>query len=68
MLRGMCAADVLPGPLDTYTFMPPTGAPATAVRMLAHVRRVLEHNLWIWYRVKGPELELLAITDEPPPR
>ncbi len=68
MLRAMCADLVLPGPHDAQTLMPLTEGPATAVRTLAHVRRVSKRNLWLWYRVRGDELELLAMTDEPPPR
>ena len=61
----LCQADVLPGPGDAFTFVPDPDD-ATAVRKLAHVRRVTRHNLWLWYRSTDDQVQFVAMTDEPP--
>jgi hypothetical protein len=58
-------ADVLPGAGDVSTFVPDPDD-ATAVLKLAHVRRVIGHNLWLWYWPTDDAVQFVAMTDEPP--
>ena len=32
----------------------------------AHVRRVTDENIWIWWRIEGAKLRLLTLTALPP--
>jgi hypothetical protein len=59
----LAAADVLPEPIDVTTLVEPD---APGVSALAHVRRVLGRNLWIWYLPRNGELALVALTSAPP--
>jgi hypothetical protein len=58
-------AGVLPGAGDLAKFVSDPDE-ATAVRKLAHVRRVTGHNLWVWYWSTVDEVRFVAMTDEPP--
>lgn len=57
-IRALLDADALPSPVDTRAVIPPTSE--------AFVRRVANHNVWVWYRVTDVELVLLSATSEPP--
>ncbi len=57
-IRALLSADELPSPVDTRAVIPPTSE--------AFVRRVANHNVWIWYRATDVELVLLSATSEPP--
>lgn len=61
-------ADVLPLPGDMYTLLPDEQGPgaSTAVEVLAHVHRVPNRNLWLWYWWTNTELTLVALTNVPP--
>lgn len=52
---------------DQYTFVPPErdSDPSAIVHVLAYVRRVHGHNLWVWYREKRGAVELVALTATP---
>jgi hypothetical protein len=39
---------------------------STSVRILAHVHRVPNRNLWLWYWWTEAELTLVALTNVPP--
>jgi hypothetical protein len=70
VLRSLEQSGDLPLEGDVLAFVPPeAGAdPATAIDLLSHVRRVPGRNLWLWYRERGREVELLALTGVPPIR
>jgi len=57
-LRSLEAAEVLPGPLDGETMIPP-------VRR-AWFRRVAAANLWVLYDARDGEVILLALVGSPP--
>lgn len=57
-LRSLEAAEVLPGPLDGETMIPP-------VRR-AWFRRVAGANLWVLYEARDGEVILLALVGWPP--
>ncbi len=59
-------ADDLPGPGDRFAFVPASPAGGSTVQKLAHVRRVPGRNLWVWYWSTEDEVQLVALTDEPP--
>ena len=67
-LRLLEDAAEVPLPGDQYMFLPPERGsdPSALVHVLAHVRRVTGHNLWLWYRERNEAVELLALTDVPP--
>ena len=57
-VRLLSEARDLPGPADTTAAIPPVEK--------ATVRRVVGHNVWVWYRVAGDEIVLVTLTTEPP--
>jgi hypothetical protein len=57
-MRALAEAHVLLTAADTLGLIPPTNR--------AHVRRVLGHNLWLWWKVDASELKLLFVTTSPP--
>ena len=57
-LAALSEAEVLPGLLDSWAAIPPTGK--------ALVRRVAGRNVWIYYRVEGAEVWLLNVSTNPP--
>lgn len=59
----MAAADVLPGPGDVTTLVAPD---ERGVMILAHVRRIEGHNLWVWYAPRSSKLVLVALTAAAP--
>lgn len=59
----LATADMLPEPGDITTLAP---ADERRVMMLAHVRRIEERNLWLWYAPRGGQLVLGALTANPP--
>lgn len=58
----------LPAPGDVYTFVPEGTDEPSALRALAHVRRVPRRNLWVWYWATADELQVVALTNVPPIR
>ena len=58
----------LPGPGDVYSFVPDPTRREEAVQLLAHARRVVGRNLWIWYWATDEEVQLVALTNIPPTR
>ena len=69
VLRLLEHVSKLPLAGDTYTFLlleRGSDSSARLVHVLAHVRRVKGHNLWVWYRERNEAVELLALTDAPP--
>jgi hypothetical protein len=56
--RALASAEVLPGPLDYETLIPPVAR--------AWVRRVGGYNLWLYYRVREDVVYLLFVTSTPP--
>jgi hypothetical protein len=59
----LAGADVLPAAGDLTTLAAPDDR---GVMMLAHVRRVEGHNLWLWYAPRGEQLVLVALTAAAP--
>ena len=61
-------ADGLPLPGDVYTLLPSEDDPdsSASVQILAHVHRVPNHTLWLWYWWTNTELTLVALTNVPP--
>jgi hypothetical protein len=60
-------AEVLPLPGDVYALLPDErGKDTAAVQALAHVHRVPQRNLWLWYWWTSEELTLVAVTNVPP--
>lgn len=57
-VHALTTAELLPGPLDYETLIPPV--------QRAWVRRVPGHNLWLFYRVREDVVYLLLVTREPP--
>jgi len=57
-VRGLAAADDLPGHADFEASLRPVGR--------AWVRRVADRNLWVWYRIGSEELILVTVTTDPP--
>ena len=58
VVRELANARALPLPGDVEALLPP-------VRK-AHVRRVGERNLWLWYVATDERLTLVAVTEVPP--
>ncbi len=58
-MHRILAAEVLPGPGDTRSLMPPTG--------WAYTRRVVGRNLWLWYIPRDGEVSFVGLTAVPPP-
>jgi Txe/YoeB family toxin of Txe-Axe toxin-antitoxin module len=56
--RALASAELLPGPLDYETLVPPV--------QRAWVRRIPGHNLWLFYRVREDVVYLLFVTRDPP--
>jgi hypothetical protein len=59
----IAAADVLPELGDVTTLVAPN---ERGVMILAHVRRIEGHNLWVWYAPRGSQVVLVALTEAPP--
>jgi hypothetical protein len=57
-VRNLASAEILPGPLDYETIVPPVHR--------WWVRRLGGLNLWLYYRVRDDVLYLLVVTREPP--
>jgi hypothetical protein len=61
-------ANALPLPGDVYTLLPEDHGPnaLTSVQVLAHVHRVPNRSLWLWYWWTDTELTLVGLTNVPP--
>lgn len=57
-IAALSSAAVLPGPLDVEAPVPPTN--------VAYVRRVPNHNIWIWYTLAPGEVAIITLTNAPP--
>jgi len=57
-VRALASAEILPGPLDCETLVPPV--------QRWWVRRIPGHNLWIFYRAQEDVVYLLLVTRQPP--
>lgn len=65
VLRRLEDARELPLSGDVFARVPPDeeSDPAREIQVLAHAHRIGNRNLWVWYREKGGDVELVAITD-----
>jgi hypothetical protein len=62
-IRALAATPDLPELGDLSVLVDPD---ERGVQVLTHARRVLGHNLWVWYTATDDELLLRALTHEPP--
>ncbi|MGH7436484.1 MAG: hypothetical protein ACRENE_12495 [Polyangiaceae bacterium] len=62
-IRSLAAAPDLPEHGDLSVLVDPDDR---GVQVLALVRRVRGHNLWVWYTATDAELILRALTHAPP--